>query len=67
VEPFVLGGSTRLVALTESGGNNALNIGAEINYWLGDDKGLRLEFRDVVYNALGTDQYWAVGIGIIFR
>jgi hypothetical protein len=65
--PFVSGGYTRMTFFTESGGSNALNVGGGATYWFDSRKGLRIEFRDVVYQALGTDQYWAVRVGIAFR
>jgi hypothetical protein len=67
VVPFVSGGYTRMAFFTESGGSNALNIGGGVTYWVSDRKGLLVEFRDVVYQALGIDQYWAARIGITFR
>jgi hypothetical protein len=67
VVPFVSGGYTRMAFFTESGGSNALNIGGGVTYWFSNHKGLVVEFRDVVYHALGTDQYWAARIGIAFR
>ena len=65
--PFVSGGYTRMAFFTESGGSNALNVGGGLSYWFRDRKGLLVEFRDVVYHALGTDHYWAARVGIAFR
>ena len=67
VVPFVSGGYTRMAFFTESGGSNALNVGGGVTYWFSERKGLLLEFRDVLYKALGTDQYWAARVGIAFR
>jgi hypothetical protein len=67
VVPFVSGGYTRLAPFTEPRGINALNVGGGVTYWISDRKGLVVEFRDVVYQALGTTQYWAARIGIAFR
>jgi hypothetical protein len=67
IVPFVSGGYTRMAFFTESGGSNALNVGGGLTYWVSARKGLLLEFRDVVYRALGTDQYWAARVGIAFR
>jgi hypothetical protein len=65
--PFVSGGYTRMGFFTEYGGSNALNVGGGVTYWFSGRKGLVTEFREVVYQALGTDQHWTVRIGIAFR
>jgi hypothetical protein len=67
VVPFVSGGYTRMAFFTESGGSNGLNVGGGVTCWFSDRKGLVVEFRDVVYPALGTNQYWAARIGMAFR
>jgi hypothetical protein len=65
--PFVSGGYTRMAVFTASGGRNALNVGGGFTYWFRERQGLLLEFRDVLYKGLGTDQYWAVRVGIASR
>jgi hypothetical protein len=65
--PFVSGGYTRMAVLTESGSGNALNVGAGLTYWFSERQGLLVEFRDVFYKGSGTDQYWAVRVGIASR
>jgi len=63
----VTGGYTRMGFFTEYGGSNALNVGGGVTYWFSSRKGLVIEFREVVYQALGTDQLWTARIGIAFR
>jgi hypothetical protein len=53
--PFVSGGYTRMAFFTEPGGINGFNVGVGLTRWLSDRTGLSLEFREVVYRALGTD------------
>jgi len=65
--PFVGGGYTRLAYLTDRGGANALNIGAGVTFWSSGRKGLLIEFRDVIYHALGTDQCWTIRVGMAFK
>ncbi len=67
VVPFVSGGYTRMGFFTEYGGSNALNVGGGITYWFSGRKGLVCDLREVVYQALGTNQHWAARIGIAFR
>jgi hypothetical protein len=67
VVPFVSGGYTRLAIFTASSGRNALNVGGGLTYWFSKRNGLLLEFRDVLYQGLGTNQYWAARIGIASR
>ena len=58
VVPFVSGGYTRMAIFTEqSGGRNAMNVGGGLTYWFSTRQGLLVEFRDVLYKGLGTDQY----------
>jgi hypothetical protein len=66
VVPFVSGGYTRMAVLTESG-RNALNVSGVLTYWFSERHGLLLEFRDVLYKGLGTDQSWTARVGITSR
>ena len=65
--PFATGGYTRLASFAESSGNNGVNAGGGLTYWFDGGKGVVLEFRDVIYRGLGTDQYWIARVGIAFR
>ncbi len=65
-EPFVTVGYSLLFRDFTS---NLFSFGGGINYWLEDNHGLLLEFRDNVGQPRNgpTTHYWAVRIGMSFR
>jgi hypothetical protein len=67
VDPFIKVGYAHLGALTDVGASNGWNVGAGLTYWYGTRRGVRIEFQDVLYHSLGSDQLWVVRVGFAFR
>jgi hypothetical protein len=68
-DPFVTGGYTAF--FNESTREDLGNFGGGTNYWFKRFLGIRLEFRDHVYNQRAfsgnfTSHWWAVRFGVIF-
>jgi len=65
--PFVSGGYTRLGAITDLGGFNAVNFGGGIAHSFGRES-IRLELRDVMLaNGPRTTHYATVRVSLAFR
>ena len=62
--PFVTGGYSLLFREETS---NLYNLGAGVDYWFREKLGLRLEFRDHIWNPGTTVHLWQVRIGMTFR
>jgi hypothetical protein len=68
VDTFINAGYAHLSALTESfGASNGWNVGAGLTYWYGTRTGVRIEFQDVLYHSVGSDQLWVLRVGFAFR
>jgi hypothetical protein len=65
VVPFVTGGYS--LAFREGVGN-LFNVGGGVNYWMREGLGLRVEFRDHIFNARrNAEHFWGVRVGLSFR
>jgi hypothetical protein len=64
LSPFLACGYSRIWG---DGSANMVNFGGGINWWLGERKGIRLEFRDHVYAGSGHRQIAEFRIGFAFR
>ncbi len=64
ISPFVTCGYSRIWG---DGSANMINFGGGINWWLGESKGIRLEFRDHVYAESSHRQVVEFRIGFAFR
>jgi hypothetical protein len=67
MDPFVRGGYSRLSALTESGGTNAITFGGGFNHWISDGRAWIAEFRAVKPAGQVGSRYWTASVGIGFR
>jgi len=65
MDPFVRAGYTRLSWLSETGGNNALNVGGGFNYWFSENRAWVVEFRAVA--PVVSSRYWIASVGVGFR
>src|SRR3954464_3840368 len=66
MDPFVRGGYSRLSALTESSGTNAVIFGGGFNYWFSDGRAWIAEFRAVTPAGHIGSRYWTATVGIGF-
>ncbi len=64
ISPFLTGGYSRIWG---AGSRNMVNFGCGINWWLGERKGIRLEFRDHIYAEGSNRQIAEFRIGFAFR
>jgi hypothetical protein len=64
ISPFLTGGYSLIWG---DGSANMVNFGGGINWWLGERKGVRLEFRDHVYAEGSNRQIVEFRIGFAFR
>ncbi len=64
VSPFLTCGYSRIWG---DGSANMINFGGGINWWLGERKGIRLEFREHVYAESSHRQIAEFRIGFAFR
>jgi len=64
ISPFLTCGYSRIGG---DGSANMVNFGGGINWWLGERKGIRLEFREHVYADSGHRQIAEFRIGFAFR
>jgi hypothetical protein len=64
ISPFLTGGYSLIWG---DGSANMVNFGGGINWWLGERKGIRLEFRDHVYAEGSNRQIVEFRIGFAFR
>jgi hypothetical protein len=66
-DPFIKAGYAHLGALTDVGASNGWNVGGGVTYWYKARRGIRIEFQDVLYHSLGSDQLWVLRVGFAFR
>jgi hypothetical protein len=66
-DPFVRGGYTRLVFLSEAGGANALHIGGGFNYWFAESRAVVAEVRAVSPLGPVGSRYWLASVGVAFK
>jgi hypothetical protein len=64
VSPFLTCGYSRIWG---DGSANMVNFGGGVNWWLGEKKGIRLEFREHVYAGSSHRQIAEFRIGFAFR
>ena len=64
ISPFLTGGYSPIWG---DGSANMVNFGGGVNWWLGERKGIRLEFRDHVYAEGSNRQIVEFRIGFAFR
>ena len=64
VDPFVTAGYTLFF---RNGVANGFNVGAGLNYWLRENVGLHLQFRDYIINEYDTAHFLGFRIGLAFR
>lgn len=64
IDPFV---TTGYSLFFRSGTANGFNIGGGFNYWLRDNLGLRVEFRDQVMIARDTYHTLGMRLGLVFH
>ena len=64
VSPFLVGGYSRIWG---DGSANLVNFGGGVNWWLGERKGIRLEFRDHIYAEGSNRHIVEFRIGFAFR
>ncbi len=64
LSPFLACGYSRIWG---DGSANMVNFGGGINWWLGERKGIRLEFREHIYAESSHRQIAEVRIGFAFR
>jgi len=64
ISPFLTGGYSRIWG---DGSADLVNFGGGVNWWLGERKGIRLEFRDHVYAEGSNRQIVEFRIGFAFR
>ena len=64
--PFAGAGYTRLQFFDR--GFNAWHAAGGIDYRLGERRGIRIEFRDIVRQSFSlTAHHWTVRVGVLFR
>lgn len=65
--PFITGGYTSI--FRERNGESGFNFGVGVNHWFKERVGIRLEFRDNVFQYRGSDyvHYFNARIGVTFR
>lgn len=64
--PFLTAGYTR--GFTFESSFDAWNVGGGVHYWIGDRRGLRVEFRDHIRpDSRGVLHYWSIRAGVAFR
>jgi len=64
-DPYVRGGYTRVVFLSEGGGANAAHVGGGFTYWFSPNRAWSVEVRAV--RPRFASRYWVARLGIAFR
>ncbi len=64
LDPFVNGGYSLMF---RGDRENLFYFGGGANYWISENVGLRMEFRDHVLNHDTTAHFWSFRLGLAFR